>query len=114
MAGRYLMRLKARSVLLHLVTLVLLVVAGSAQFVIWRAAHRPLFAPPTMLMSVLPWVVLGSLIGAVLIGFLILLLRHFTIFTSISTYGLFIGSAALVVVLSVMSGFEKDLKHKIL
>jgi lipoprotein-releasing system permease protein len=115
LASRYLMRLKSRSVAIHLITLVLVVVAGSGQLLIWRlSAHKPLFAPPTLLQAILPWVVLGAMVATVLIGFLVLLLRHFTIFTAISTYGLFIGSAALVVVLSVMSGFEQDLKHKIL
>ena len=52
----------------------------------------------------------------VLVGFflvLILFLR-LTIFSTISTFGLFLGTAALVIVLSVMSGFEQDLKRKIL
>jgi lipoprotein-releasing system permease protein len=40
--------------------------------------------------------------------------RRFTVFSTISTYGLFLGTGALVIVLSVMSGFETDLKHKIL
>ena len=40
--------------------------------------------------------------------------RRFTVFSTISTYGLFLGTAALVIVLSVMSGFETDLKQKIL
>ena len=42
------------------------------------------------------------------------MIYRLNIFTSISVYGLFLGSAALVIVLSVMSGFEHDLKRKIL
>jgi len=40
--------------------------------------------------------------------------NQFNIFTAISIYGLFLGTGALVMVLSVMSGFEQDLKKKIL
>ena len=37
-----------------------------------------------------------------------------SIFTTVSTYGVFLGVAALVIVLSVMNGFETDLRQKIL
>jgi lipoprotein-releasing system permease protein len=37
-----------------------------------------------------------------------------SIFTTVSTYGVFLGTAALVIVLSVMNGFETDLRQKIL
>src|SRR5260370_20110255 len=57
---------------------------------------------------------LALIVGFVLIETFILLVRRLTIFTTISTFGLFLGSGALVIVLSVMSGFETDLKHKIL
>ena len=43
-----------------------------------------------------------------------LMIFRLNIFTAISIYGLFLGTGALVIVLSVMSGFEQDLKHKIL
>jgi lipoprotein-releasing system permease protein len=43
-----------------------------------------------------------------------LLIRRLTIFTSINITGLFLASAAMVIVLSIMSGFENDLKRKIL
>lgn len=42
------------------------------------------------------------------------LIRRLTVFTTISTFGLFLGSEALVLVLSIMGGFEQDLKQKIL
>lgn len=57
---------------------------------------------------------LGMIVAFVLISVFVLLVRRLTIFTTISTYGLFLGSGALVIVLSVMSGFESDLRHKIL
>jgi len=50
----------------------------------------------------------------VLVGFFIELIRPLTLFTTISTFGLFVGTGALVTVLSVMSGFETDLRTKIL
>jgi lipoprotein-releasing system permease protein len=40
--------------------------------------------------------------------------RRQTFFTSISTFGVFLGAWALVVALSVMNGFEADLRAKIL
>ena len=39
---------------------------------------------------------------------------YFTFFTTVSMSGVFVGSMALVVVLSVMGGFETDLRDKIL
>jgi len=53
-------------------------------------------------------------IGASLFWFLFaFLLEMFTIFTAISIMGVFLGTAAPIVFLSVMSGFENDLKTKI-
>ena len=41
--------------------------------------------------------------------------RHLqSVFTTISTFGVMLGTAALVIVLSVMNGFEMDLRQKIL
>jgi lipoprotein-releasing system permease protein len=55
-----------------------------------------------------------SVLLTVLVGFFIELISRLTIFSTISTFGLFLGTGALVTVLSVMSGFEMDLKGKIL
>ncbi len=41
-------------------------------------------------------------------------LAAFNLFTTISVFGVFLGVTALIVVLSVMSGFESDLRKKIL
>ena len=41
-------------------------------------------------------------------------LAVFNLFTTISVFGVFLGVTALIVVLSVMSGFESDLRNKIL
>jgi lipoprotein-releasing system permease protein len=54
------------------------------------------------------------LVLTILVEMFLRFARRLTIFTTISTYGLFLGTGALVIVLSVMSGFENDLKHKIL
>jgi lipoprotein-releasing system permease protein len=50
----------------------------------------------------------------VLVFLFIVAVRSLTIFTTFSTYGMFVGCAALVTVLAVMSGFESDIKQKIL
>lgn len=46
--------------------------------------------------------------------FAALMATRLTIFAAISTFGMYLGTGALVTVLSVMSGFEQDLKAKIL
>ena len=51
---------------------------------------------------------LGGII--ILLG---VLFAIFTVFTALSIFGVFLGTAAPIVILSVMSGFENDLKTKI-
>ena len=115
LAARYLLRLRPRSAMVHLVTLALVASAAGAQ-----VAHHFLTLSPRAFLGASPveqalrWGALFGWIAAALFGFLIALLRRLTIFPAISTFGLYLGSAALVVVLSVMSGFEQDLKQKIL
>ncbi|MDZ4696073.1 MAG: FtsX-like permease family protein [Deltaproteobacteria bacterium] len=41
-----------------------------------------------------------------------LMFRYFTVFTAFSIFGVFLGTAAPILALSVMSGFEADLKGK--
>jgi len=53
----------------------------------------------------------GVIAGAV-ITFLGVLFASFTVFTAISIFGVFLGTAAPILALSVMSGFEVDLKTK--
>jgi lipoprotein-releasing system permease protein len=57
---------------------------------------------------------LGFLVLFVVVLYVTVLIRRLTIFTSINITGLFLASAAMVIVLSIMSGFESDLKRKIL
>src|SRR5262249_17908527 len=57
-------------------------------------------------------------LGAIVVRVLVVVFGFFkslqSIFTTISTFGIFLGSMALVIVLSVMNGFEADLQRKIL
>src|SRR5262249_4541767 len=56
-------------------------------------------------------------VGGILFGlamFFGFLRAFFTFFTVVSIGGLWVGTAALVMVLAVMSGFESDLRQKIL
>jgi lipoprotein-releasing system permease protein len=116
-ALRYLRMQAPRSNRIHVLTVILLallIAAMAASFAIdhshmaWLQDWRAQYAGTLRLAKV------GALVGFVLIEAFILLVRRLTIFTTISTYGLFLGSGALVIVLSVMSGFEADLRHKIL
>ena len=62
------------------------------------------------------WLRIGGVIGLIVGGvitFLGTLLASFTVFTAISVFGVFLGTAAPILALSVMSGFEADLKGKI-
>ncbi|HZS38484.1 MAG TPA: ABC transporter permease [Polyangia bacterium] len=116
-ALRYLRMEVARTAKIHWVTAILggalLVAVAVSAFIdhsgaAWALDFR--IAHPTVLRIAK----IGLIAGFVLVEVFILLVRRLTIFTTISTYGLFLGSGALVIVLSVMSGFESDLRHKIL
>src|ERR1700761_1535634 len=74
------------------------------QVQLWRVDHGFWF-------KLAPWIT--GILGYIVIVFVLLIWR-LTIFTTISVFGLFLGTGAMVIVLSVMSGFEQDLKHKIL
>ena len=56
--------------------------------------------------------IIGIILGGV-ITYLGVLFATFTVFTAISIFGVFLGTAAPIIALSVMSGFEADLKGKI-
>ena len=59
----------------------------------------------------------GAAVGAIGLGLLLAILgglfASFTVFTAISIFGVFLGTGAPIIALSVMSGFEADLKSKI-
>ncbi len=94
------------------------VVAGIGERLV--AAGRLSFVTPQdteawkMLLRVLFFVMLGGVVLAFLALFFGCLRAFFTFFTTVPIGGVWIGTLALVVVLSVMSGFETDLRDKIL
>jgi lipoprotein-releasing system permease protein len=89
------------------------VFAGVARIAAARIAPGALGEPaPLQRALIVSAVVL--LAAAVVFVWLGVLLRLFSVFTSISVFGVFLGTCALVIVLSVMSGFEGDLRGKIL
>jgi lipoprotein-releasing system permease protein len=51
--------------------------------------------------------------GGLLVTLLGVLFATFTVFTAVSIFGVFLGTGAPIIALSVMSGFEADLKGKI-
>ena len=117
LAARYLRRLQEGRLRIYLVPALFLVahLAMRGAQVYLDHSKKGLYSAARMqLESGLRVGQLVTLVGFVLMAFLVWLIRRYTIFSSISTFGLFLGSAALVVVLSVMSGFEQDLKGKIL
>jgi lipoprotein-releasing system permease protein len=52
-------------------------------------------------------------LGALLATILLLLLRFFSVFTTVSNVGVMLGVASLVVVVSVTSGFEREFENKV-
>jgi lipoprotein-releasing system permease protein len=73
----------------------------------WREARTAIW---------IGYVSIGGRIAIGLGGIVVLLgvlFAVFTVFTALSIFGVFLGTAAPVIALSVMSGFENDLKTKI-
>jgi lipoprotein-releasing system permease protein len=94
------------------ITIVSLVV----QFSLVTKAN-PLKLDPEQMLNFKRYVNVGLAIGGVLVYFSLLVgaLRFvFSFFTTVPLVGVWIGTGALVCVLSVMSGFESDLRQKIL
>lgn len=116
LAARYLRLVKRRSLRIHVLTLVLALVAiGNQLAAMWMLKHHAGFlAASPLWRGYFQWGRPLSIVALVLVLVFVVLVRRLTIFTTISTFGLFLGTGALVVVLSVMSGFERDLKRKIL
>jgi lipoprotein-releasing system permease protein len=117
LAGRYLKLLVPRTSKLHVLSLVMAVLALAVHGAYYWMSRQPAAPLPPGQMSLLlylQWARPLSLMLLVMVAFFVVLVQHLTIFSTISTYALFLGTGAMVVVLSVMSGFEKDLKRKIL
>jgi len=73
----------------------------------WREARAAMWVS---------YVDIGGHIAIGLGGVIVLLgglFAFFTVFTALSVFGVFLGTAAPIIALSVMSGFENDLKTKI-
>ena len=84
--------------------------AGLAAVILVQVSVASFTIAPTQLqLASVALVVLAEL--AIVLG---IIRYYFTFFTTVSMTGVAIGSMALVIVLSVMSGFETDLREKIL
>lgn len=116
LAWRYLRR-SQRSYSTFVVGLLLLGVAGALLVASHVAAPDPIGGiklGPTPLTRGLQIAALGVFrLGSWVLIFGTLLMA-FSVFTCISIFGVYLGTSALVVVLSVMGGFEHDLRQKIL
>jgi lipoprotein-releasing system permease protein len=72
---------------------------------------------PTQVESLKQPIKITAIVGGVLTGLAMLfgcLRAYFTFFTTVPMGGVWVGTAALVIVLSVMAGFEFDLREKII
>lgn len=117
-AWRYLRERGSRAGRWTMVTgLLFFVAAGVLWWLLRGFAHLHPFELSERQLNLKMFYQWGSL-AALVLGVLVLVFGFFhslqSIFTTISTYGVFLGTAALVIVLSVMGGFEADLKKKIL
>lgn len=117
-AWRYLRERGRRSGYVPIGVGVLLCATAGVLFVL-AARTKPL-GPLALVEGAVDWKQVYQLggIGALALGILVAVFGYLhtlqSIFTTISTYGVFLGTAALVIVLSVMNGFEEDLRQKIL
>src|SRR5579863_10346728 len=101
---RYLHRgRRSRGARLALIVGVALLVVGFGVFSLAHGHSRPIETAA----------VLGVLAGG-LVVVVAFLLRTFSVFTTVSTMGVVLGVASLVVVLGVTSGFEREFQDKVL
>ncbi len=116
LARRYLGRAEPLSWRVHLPTALAAIALGlvfGADLVLQRVT-RPEWLP--LVYQALPLLRVARLIAALLFVLSLVfqtLRQRFSLFATISTFGLFLGTAALVIVLSVMSGFENYTRTKI-
>ncbi len=117
LALRYLRMPRPRTWKLYLVPLVIAVILTGIAIGNRVASHSKdlhIMGLHAEWVRIIGYVLWGASVLLVLVWTFVLAIRHLTIFTTISTYGMFLGCAALVIVMSVMSGFEDDIKSKIL
>jgi lipoprotein-releasing system permease protein len=101
---RYLHRgRRSRGARVALLAGLLMVALGFGLFALTRGRARPLETVAVLA------VLLGGLVAVVAF-----LLRVFSVFTTVSTMGVVLGVASLVVVLGVTSGFEREFQDKVL
>jgi lipoprotein-releasing system permease protein len=99
----------------------LVIVLLAAGILVYLRFHGAPLRDPHAFIAVRPepfyeWLRISAVIGLIagsVVTFLGSLLASFTVFTAISVFGVFLGTAAPILALSVMSGFEADLKGKI-
>ena len=92
------------------------VIAFTAQYTL-ISAENPLGLDRDGLINLATAILIAKVVGTVLLYFALLIgaLRFiFSFFTTVPLVGVWIGTGALVCVLAVMSGFETDLREKIL
>lgn len=77
------------------------------------SAGELLIGRPTVLAENLKTFGFIAAIAGLVLTILGTLFANFTVFTAISIFGVFLGTGAPIIALSVMSGFEADLKSKI-
>jgi lipoprotein-releasing system permease protein len=113
-ASRFLKRAEPWRNVVHLITLGIAAVwLGCAFGFAWfQQPHVRMSA--SWLPTALFWTSAGAGLLFLLVGYFLAVAQRLTVFPSISTFGLYLGSAALVATLSIMSGFEQDLQRKIL
>src|SRR3569832_2370284 len=75
--------------------------------------HPMLFVRGALLFDNLKIISVGAMVIGTLIAILGLLFAFFTVFTAFSMFGVFLGTGVPILALSIMSGFEMDLKSKI-
>lgn len=106
------------SLILGLIGLVVLVLAlAGAKLLAWHRFQLLVHIDPFLAADLGPVTKYAAIVGGVLTFLAMLfgtLRAYFTFFTTVPIGGVWIGTAALVVVLSVMGGFESDLREKIL
>ncbi len=99
---RYLYRRLQAHGQLYLILFLTFVGVAVISALFWLRTSRP---PPA---SVLAFTV--ALIGAIVVG----IVRFFSIFTSVSVFGVVLGVSSLTIVMSVTSGFQQAFKDKVL
>lgn len=117
-AWRYLRERGRRASFVPLGTGVAFLLLGAVLLVIGNRMKTP--HPADIAAGMTNWkqIYQGGGLGAIVVGVLVSVFGYLyilqSIFTTISTFGVFLGTWALVIALSVMNGFEVDLRQKIL